>query len=57
MVMKQKIFLLLLFSAMYFTKTFAQTSFYGTVGIGKTEIKKFGKGLGNTFNPSFYQDY
>ena len=55
-----KTFLLVIFSMLLIAEAYAQTSFYGSVGIGKTEIKKFetsDANLSNTFLPNFYQNY
>lgn len=52
--------LLVFFSLLFIAEAYTQTYFYGTVGIGKTEIKKFettDENLGNTFLPNFNPSY
>ncbi|MGF7140539.1 hypothetical protein [Roseimarinus sediminis] len=53
-------FLLISFSLLLIVDTYSQTSFYGKVGIGKSEIKKFETGdfhFGTSFNPGLFEQY
>ncbi len=56
-----KPYLLAIFLLLFIAEAHAQTSLYGKVGIGKTEIKKFetssDANLGNTFIPNFNPNY
>lgn len=56
----RKAFLLIIFSVLLIAGAYAQTSFYGKVGVGKTEIKKFETGdlnFGTSFNPGLFEQY
>lgn len=58
--MLRKTLLLVFFSLLFITEAYTQTYFYGTVGIGKTEIKKFETGdvhFGMSFNPGLFKQY
>ena len=52
--------LIVFFSILLISEAYSQTSVYVTAGIGKSEVKVLKLhhgGLGNTFNPNFYQIY
>jgi len=56
----RKTFLHVIFLVLLIAEAYAQTSLYGTVGVGKTEIKRFETGdlhFGNSFNPGLFKQY